>query len=455
MTSSTRADELRVAVAVDGTTADAVAMDARGRLLAQAEAGATNDLGAALASAIGQVIAGARVDPALVTRVMLGTGDTLIRALADRAVERVAVIRIGSPLTHAVPPLAAWPPALREAASAGEVVVGGGAEYDGRFAAALDEDQIARFLGALDDAVDGVAITGVFSPVAPDHELAAAAVVRRELGPDVRLSLSHELGTLGLIERENAAVLNAALAGAARRVADVLDDALRTERIAAEPFLSRSDGALMALRVAERLPVLMLDSGPANAMRGAVHLSGVDDAVVVHAGPTVTQVGAVVRGLPSETASAHEVAGVRIGLRMPDVRRLPRDAEAGALAEAVHRAGVELRAPPVLAVGRERGVLPDRLPGVARLLRPPAGEVAAAIGAAIGEVTGRADRISADRPDRRQEALEAAREAAIAVAVHAGADPDRLHVVAVDEKPLTYDVEPVVRIGVTVAGPPA
>jgi hypothetical protein len=454
MASSKAADELRVAVAVSGTTTNAVALDARDRLLARAEVDSTGDLAPGLASVIRQVIAAPRVDSARVTRVMLGAGDTLTRALEDRLVERVAAIRIGGPLTHAVPPLAAWPPALRDAISAGAVVVGGGAEYDGRSAAALGVDEIARFLGTLDDDLDGVAITGVFSPVAPDHELAAAAVVRRELGPDVRVSLSYELGTLGLIERENAAVLNAALAGAARRVAAVLNDALRVERIAAEPFLSRNDGALMGLQLAQRLPVLMLDSGPANAMRGAVHLTGAGDAVVVNAEGMATEVGTVVNGFPRDTAYGVEVAGVRIGFRMPDVRIVRPDADGGALAEAVGRAGADLRAPPVLAVGRAMSAVPDRLPGIRQVLRPAAGEVAAAVGAAIAEVAGRADRISADRPDRRSQAREAALEAAIALAVHAGADPDRLQVVAVEETPLTYDVEPVVRIGVKVAGPP-
>jgi hypothetical protein len=454
MASTTPANELRLAVAIGGTTSEAVAMDPRDRLIAQAEVDATDDLAAGIASVIQDVIAAAELDPALVARVILGTGRTLTRALQERAVEHVAVIRIGSPLTLAVPPLAAWPPALRDAVSAGEVVVGGGVEYDGRATRALDERHITRFLGTLEDEVDGVAITGVFSPVAPDQELAAAAVVQRELGPDVRISLSHEVGTLGLIERENAAVLNAALAGHVRRVGAVLEDALRVERIAAEPFLSRNDGALMALQFAERLPVLMLDSGPANAMRGAVHLSGADDAVVVNAGGEAIEVGTVVHGLPRETTSPVEVAGIRMGFRMPEVRRLLPDPDRGALAEAIGRAAGDLRAPLVLAVGRAGKIVPERLPGVGRVLRPAAGEVATAVGAAIAEVTGRADRISEDRLDRREEALEAAREAAIELAVDAGADPDRLQVVSVDEKPLTYDVEPVVHIGVTVAGPP-
>jgi hypothetical protein len=429
-------------------------MDGRDRLLTEAVVDVADDLAGALASAIEQLLTSPDVDGALVTHVMLSTGQAITHALEDRAVDRVAVIRIGSPLTRAVPPFTAWPTALRDAVSVGESVVRGGAECDGRSTGALDEEEIARFLDTLAEDVGAVAITGIFSPVAPDHELAAAAVARRVLGPEVRISLSHELGSLGLIERENAAILNAALTGAAQRVAAMFEDTLSSAHVAGEAFVAQNDGALMTLQVGQRWPVLMLDSGPAAAMRGAVHLSGVDDAVVVQAGRTATQIGTVVHGLPKEAASAGGVAGVRIGLRLPDVRRLAPDADRRALASAIDWATTGLQVPLVLAVGPSHSVLPDRLPGLGRLLRPPSGEVAAAVGAALGPVTGRAERVSEDRPDRRREALDAAQQAATELAVHAGADPDRLQVVGADEAQLTYDVEPVVRISVKVAGPP-
>ena len=440
-------------MAVGGGTADAVVLDARDRLLAQAEVATDDDLRPTVASALRQALAAPAVDPARVRRVMLGTGDRLARALSRREVERVVVVRIGAPLTTAVPPLAGWPQDLRDAVSAGEVVVSGGAEYDGR-SAKLDEDAIARFLDTLDGGSRAVAITGVFSPLAPEQELAAAAVARRELGQDVRVSMSHELGTLGLIERENATVLNAALSRAAADMTADLEHALRQERIAAEPFLSCSDGALLALHVAQDLPVLMLDTGPADAMRGAVHLSGLDAAVVVNATGAAIEIGTVVRGFPKETRSRVEVAGVRLGFGMPEVTRLEPRASRRALVRAVARPAMDLSDPLVVAVGRGRERVPDRLVGMDDVLRPAAGELAAAIGAAIGEVTGRAETIAPDRPDRRESALEAARETAIALAVHAGADPDRLYVLAVDETPLTYDIDPMVRISVKVSGPP-
>lgn len=429
-------------------------MDGRDRLLTQAVLDA-DDPTAALSAAVDRLLASPDVDGALVTHVVLGTGQALTRALEDYAVDRVAVIRIGSPLTGAVPPLAAWPLALREAVSAGETVVAGGAEYDGSSPVALDEDEVARFLDALDDDVGAVAVTGVFSPVAPEHEQAAAALVRRVLGHDVHISLSHELGSLGLIERENATVLNAALTGATRRLASLLEEALRAADIAGEAFVSQDDGAVMTLELARQRPVLMLDTGPANALRGAVHLSGVDDGVVVHAGAGVTEVGAVVRGLPREAASPSEVCGVRIGFCPPEIRRLGPNPDAGALAAAIDWARNDRQIPLVVAVGPQRSAVPDRLPGIGLVLRPPSGEVAAAVGAAVGEVTGRAERVSQDRPDRRREALEAARAEAMALAAHAGADPDRLQVVSIDETPLTYDIDPVLRICVKVAGPPA
>jgi hypothetical protein len=189
-------------------------------------------------------------------------------------------------------------------------------------------------------------------------------------------------------------------------------------------------------------------------MRGAVHLTGVEDAVVVHASRSATTIGTVEQGLPKEMASVAEVAGVRVGFRLPEVRSLQPDADSGALAEAVGWARADLRTPPVLAVGCADHASLDHVPGVGRLLRPAAGEIAAAVGAAIGEVRGRGDRISPDRQDRRRQALEAAQDAAIARAVHAGADPGQLQVVGIDETALTYDIEPVVRVGVRVAGPP-
>ena len=50
-----------------------------------------------------------------------------------------------------------------------------------------------------------------------DLEVEAAAMMAEELGPDVAISLSHEIGRIGLLEQVNATIINAALRELASR----------------------------------------------------------------------------------------------------------------------------------------------------------------------------------------------------------------------------------------------
>src|SRR5262249_10501427 len=151
--------------------------------------------------------------------------------------------------------------------------VNGGIEFDGRELSPLDTDAIARFLGKVGDNADGVAITSVFAPVSPRHELEAAEVVKRELGI-VHTSLSHEVGSIGLLERENATIPNGALAGVARGVARAMRDALTAHGLHPVTLFAQNDGTLMGLDQALHYPVLTIGSGPANSVRGAAFLTG-------------------------------------------------------------------------------------------------------------------------------------------------------------------------------------
>ena len=63
------------------------------------------------------------------------------------------------------------------------------------------------FFASLVGRVESVAISCVFSPVRNDHELRAAEICRAVMGPDVHISISSEIGSMGLVERENATIL--------------------------------------------------------------------------------------------------------------------------------------------------------------------------------------------------------------------------------------------------------
>jgi N-methylhydantoinase A/oxoprolinase/acetone carboxylase beta subunit len=422
--------ETRLGIELGPTRAVAVVLDGAGRVLARAAAG---DLRSALAELSGPA-------PELV---VVDAGDLAIDALQPGRVARVAVVRIGAPLTLAVPPLATWPPPLRAAVSAGTAVVAGGVEHDGT-AARLDEAAIARFLAGARP--DSVAVTGLFAPIAPEQELAAAEVARRTLGRAIPVTLSHEIGTLGLLERENATVLNAALTG----VFDDLASALSAHWPALEPYLARGDGTLMALTPALGLPVTAIGSGAASALQGAFRLTGLDDAVVALADRSIV-VGALRNGLAREAPGSVQVAGVSIGLRLADTRAVP---DPAGLEAVVARFAAGALGPVLVAVGGASELVSGELAGVAQVIHPPHGELVRAVGAAFGLVGGEAEFACLDRAELRQEAQREARAAAFERAVHHGADPNRVEVVDVEETPLATLPEPTVRIRVRAAGPP-
>jgi N-methylhydantoinase A/oxoprolinase/acetone carboxylase beta subunit len=310
--------DCRLGVDVGGTNTDAVIMDADDRVIAKAKVPGTADITSGIVTAIDAVLDTPGVEPQRISHVMLGTTHATNAVLERRNLRRVAVIRIGGPATYSIRPMFGWPRDLVEAVSVGAAIVDGGIEFDGQDLSPLDTDAIARFLGQVGDQADGVVITSVFAPVSARHELLAAEVVKRELG-DVHTSLSHEIGSIGLLERENATILNGALAGVARDVAGAMRDALTAHGLRPVTFFAQNDGTLMGLDQALRYPVLTIGSGPANSVRGAAFLTGISDSLVADVGGTSTDLGMLANGFPRESAQGVEIGGVRTNFRMPDL----------------------------------------------------------------------------------------------------------------------------------------
>jgi N-methylhydantoinase A/oxoprolinase/acetone carboxylase beta subunit len=312
------APDCRLGIDVGGTNTDAVIMDGADRVIAKAKVPGTVDITGGITTAIETVLRAPDVDRQRITHVMLGTTHATNAVLERSKLRRVAVIRIGGPATHSIRPMFGWPADLTAAISAGAVIVDGGIEFDGRDLAPLDTDAIARFLGEVAGTADGVAITSVFAPVSPRHELETSEIVKRELG-EVHVSLSHEIGSLGLLERENATILNGALAGVARDVAIAMHDSLAAHQLRPTTFFAQNDGTLMGLDQALRYPVLTIGSGPANSVRGAAFLTGTGDSLVADVGGTSTDVGVLVNGFPRESSQGVEIGGIRTNFRMPDL----------------------------------------------------------------------------------------------------------------------------------------
>jgi N-methylhydantoinase A/oxoprolinase/acetone carboxylase beta subunit len=198
-------------------------------------------------------------------------------------------------------------------------MVEGGHEYDGRLFMPLDLEAVRNAAREMKAAgLRAVAISAVFSPLDNSHEKQAAAIIAQEI-PNAAITCSSDLGRIGLLERENASLLNAALADLARDTIAAFEKAIADSGIDAPLFITQNDGTVAEASQALRLPVYSFASGATNSMRGAAYLSGLDEAMVIDVGGTTTDVGQLRIGFPREANSVVHVGGVRTLFRMPDL----------------------------------------------------------------------------------------------------------------------------------------
>jgi len=312
---------VRIGVDVGGTNTDAVLMDG-GAVAAWTKQPTTADVGSGVAAAITAVLDQAGVAPGAVASVMVGTTH-FTNALVERdKLDTVGVLRLASPSGEALPPMTGWPADLAARIGSHVHLLPGGYEVDGREIAPLDEVRVRAAAQELRAAgVTAIAIVSVFAPVNRDMEERAAAIVR-DAHPQAIVTLSHAIGRIGFIERENAAILNAALGSLAARVISSFERALADIGVRAPLYISQNDGTLISAQQAAAYPVLTIGSGPTNSMRGAAYLTGVRDAIVLDVGGTTTDVGVLANGFPRESSVAVDIGGVRTNFRMPDILAL-------------------------------------------------------------------------------------------------------------------------------------
>ena len=310
---------MRIGIDVGGTNTDCVLLS-DGRVLATTKATTSHDVSGGIVAALDELQRLHPFTPADISAVMIGTTHFVNAFVEGRRLVPTAALRLGLPATASLPPMVDWPQRLVDAVSGRAYLAHGGHEFDGRVISELDPGELRRH--AADMAAHGVravAISSVFSPVTDEFELRAAQILAEELGPEVPVSLSSEIGRVGLLGRENATIANAALSELAQLVVSGLTSSLERHGITAPLYLSQNDGTLMDSEYARRYPISTFSSGPTNSMRGAATLSGLDNCAVVDVGGTTTDVGVIVEGFPREANAEVEIGGVRTNFRMPDV----------------------------------------------------------------------------------------------------------------------------------------
>ncbi|WP_312753623.1 hydantoinase/oxoprolinase family protein [Rummeliibacillus suwonensis] len=512
----------RIGIDVGGTNTDAVILNENYKVIAETKSPTMEDVSEGIYMAMRDVINKANIPLDKIKFAMLGTTHVTNAIVERKKLNRIAVIRIGAPATLAVKPFVGTPLDLKGILGNFVYLVRGGHEFDGREITKLDEDHLYRIANEIKGHIDSIAITSVFSPVSNAHELRAREIMNEVLGENIPVSLSSEIGSVGLLERENATILNASVVKIARTTINGFVNALEKEGIKnARVYLGQNDGTLMSVEYALKYPILTIACGPTNSLRGASYLTGEANSIVVDVGGTTTDVGVLVSSFPRESSLAVEIGGVRTNFRMPDLvsvglgggtiirineensfkigpdsvgYELPQkslvfggdtltatdvvvalgkanlgdpskvqflDKEVmsriyAKMVEMVEMAIDQMKTSaepvPVILVGGGSILVPDKLEGASKVVKPNNFGVANAIGSAIAQVSGQIDKIfSLDRLGR-QKTIEYAKKLALQEAINAGAEEDTCSIVDLEDIPLSYLPGNATRITVKAAG---
>lgn len=308
----------RIGIDVGGTNTDAVLME-RNKVLAATKQPTTEDVTSGIKNALSAILQDSGISPSDIQAVMIGTTHFTNAVVERKHLTKTAVIRICLPATTSVPPFSDWPTDIRKIIDAGSYMVKGGYEFDGREINPLDENHIKEIaLELKEKSITSVVLNSVFSPVNDDVEKRTAKLFTSHY-PECRVVLASEVGRIGLLERENAAILNASLLPLSEKTVTAFSIALKSCGLNCPFFITQNDGTLMNAEFVKQFPVLTFASGPTNSMRGAVFLSGEQDAIIVDIGGTTTDVGLVQSAFPRQASMSVYVGGIRTNFRMPDM----------------------------------------------------------------------------------------------------------------------------------------
>ena len=312
---------LRIGIDVGGTHTDAVLLDGT-ELLASTKALTTDDVLTGVLEALETVLDAHPGAADSVEAVMLGTTQFTNAVVERRHLAPVAAIRLAAPSGQGLLPRVGWPTDIADALGDASWLLSGGYLYDGARLSELNDAEIDRAIASIkEQGLNAVCISSAFASMNPEPELYVAQRVAQAM-PNARITMSHELGRLGILERENAALLNASLLHFAGRVVDSFVRAVQQRGLRSRFFISQNDGTLMDATFARSFPALTFASGPTNSLRGAGILSGLDDAIVLDIGGTTSDIGVLRDGFPRESTAITAVGGVRTNFRMPDLLTL-------------------------------------------------------------------------------------------------------------------------------------
>ena len=319
--------KFRVGIDIGGTFTDIVFLSDDGRLHTRKISSSVDNYARAITTGLGQVFTETGLGPDAVEEVLHGT-TVASNAILERKGARAGLIAtegfrdILQIRNLRVPRLydIAWdkPPPLIERYL--RVVVGERIDTHGEIRRPLEpadaERAVDRLLG---EGVEAIAVCLINSFANPAHELMIKDVIERR-APGLPCCISYEvLPEIREYERTSTTVINTYVMPVVARYLGSLRQDLDRMGIEAQVLLMQSNGGLTTAEAAQRLPMNIIESGPAGGVVGAQALAaeiGLPDIITLDMGGTTAKASLVENGEFTRSVEYQVGGGMLMGSRL-------------------------------------------------------------------------------------------------------------------------------------------
>jgi N-methylhydantoinase A/oxoprolinase/acetone carboxylase beta subunit len=309
----------KIGIDIGGTNTDIVLIDSDAAIVAHAKTTTTPEVHQGVKSALKQILEFTKVHSDDIAGIFFGTTQ-IVNAIHQRAdLYRVGVIALAGQRPQCTPSCYTWPADLKQIL-VGSITVDGGFECHGDPITPVNPAEIR---GAIKDllkkGMESLAVVGVFASLNPRQELLVKEIAHDMTQGKLLVSLSHQIGGAGFLERENSTILNAALKMVMANVFKSLVSTCTDLGLVCPIWITQNDGSILDLTHSIDYPILTISAGPTNSFIGGIKLAQIQDAIVIDVGGTSTDVGIVHRGLPRRCLNNSKIGGITLNFSMPDV----------------------------------------------------------------------------------------------------------------------------------------
>lgn len=308
---------MKLGIDVGGTNTDAVLIGSDGKLHSWNKQLTSKDIISGIELAAKEVIGEAGITPDQINGVFVGTTHVQNALYHPVQLSKTAVIRITKNPSLLKPALF-WPEHLKKYIGKVFHIT---SFYDGTKLADPEEmDMLYKNIQR--DNIESICIVGVNSPLFDTEELYLRDVLKKQF-PNIPITMSHELGSMGFADRENAALLNAIFSKVIRQAMMDLTELFKKLSLQCPCWLTQNDGSLLELQDAIEYPIFTLGSGATNSFRGASIISGLRDCIVVDFGGSTIEIGKIRNGQPESAVGPSSFLNIDVNMRVPKMYSLP------------------------------------------------------------------------------------------------------------------------------------